>query len=349
MTTEIQEYSQTEAAIATLQDNYGGVIWDVTIPSELEQARAARREIRTYRVNLEKMRVELKAGILERGRMIDGEAKRITIALESLEKPIDEQIKTEEQRKEREAQAEQLRISEIQKTIADYALIVPEMAGKTAAQIAERIEQLQAYKPGEWAMEFTLKAEQALKSTILALQQLHAGALAQEQAAAAEAAKVAAERTELARLRAEQDERARTEQARVAEETRRRAEAEAESRAKIEAAERASREKIEAEERAARQAREAEEAKIKAERAQLDEERRAADEAARKVREEQEAKAKAEREAEEAKRREIQRQKDELLGAYDMLAAFKKRFGHIHEFAGVIAAIDAIQPAKKAA
>jgi len=240
MTTAIAEYSKTDAAIATLQENYGGVLWDVTKPAEMTQAKEARREIRTYRVDLEKLRVELKKDVLERGRLIDGEAKRITEALEAIERPIDAQIKSEEQRKEREAQAEKLRISQIEQAIADMNLIVPTMTGKSSAVIAKKIDDLNVYQVGEWAMEFTTKADSVKRTVLLALQQLHDAAKAQEEAAAAEAAKIAADRAELARLKAEQEERARTEQARIAEETRARAEAEAASRAAIEAAERAS-------------------------------------------------------------------------------------------------------------
>lgn len=100
MTTAIQEYSATEAALAGLAQRYKGVLFDVTTLEGMATARKGRAEIRTYRTTLEKKRVQLKSDVLDRGRLIDGEAKRITAELESLENPIDEQIKKEEQRVE---------------------------------------------------------------------------------------------------------------------------------------------------------------------------------------------------------------------------------------------------------
>lgn len=100
MTTAIAEYSKTEAALATLSTNYKGVIYDVTTAEGMKAASAGRAELRTYRTSLEKVRQALKVDVLERGRAIDGEAKRITAELESLENPIDEQIKKEEKRRE---------------------------------------------------------------------------------------------------------------------------------------------------------------------------------------------------------------------------------------------------------
>lgn len=100
MTTAIKEYSETEAALAKLSQDYKGVVYDVTTVEGMGAARKGRAELRTYRTSLEKMRVHLKEDILVRGRLIDGEAKRITAELESLETPIDEQIKKEEKRVE---------------------------------------------------------------------------------------------------------------------------------------------------------------------------------------------------------------------------------------------------------
>lgn len=253
MTTEIVEYSKTEAALADLTARYKGVLYDVTTREGMKDAVAGRAELRDLRVALEKTRKEIKEPALRRSQQIDSEARRITAALESLENPIDEQIKSETKKKERE-EAERLRLE----------------AEKVAAE------------------------EKARKD--------------------AEEAKMATERAELAKQRAELD---KANQERLA--------AEAASRAKIEReetaarmvreeADRASRLKIEHEERIARQAREVEEANLK-----------------------------AERDKAEAERREIERQKNELLDARTMLETFKKRFGHLPQFAGVIKAITEIK------
>ena len=100
MSTEIQEYSKTEAALAELSGKYKSVIFDCTTSEGMLTATKGRAEIRGYRVALEKMRKEIKEPALRRTQLIDSEARRITAELESLENPIDQQIKNEQARKE---------------------------------------------------------------------------------------------------------------------------------------------------------------------------------------------------------------------------------------------------------
>jgi len=123
-TNSVIEYSRTDAALHDLTGRYAGIVFDVTTKAGFEQARKARAELRTYRVDLEKVRVEIKAPALERCRLIDAEAKRITAALLALEDPIDAQIKAEEARREEErtraAREEAARIAE-QERIAKEA------------------------------------------------------------------------------------------------------------------------------------------------------------------------------------------------------------------------------------
>lgn len=271
MTTAIVEYSQTEAALSELAHRYKGVVYDVTTPAGMSDARKGRAEVRSYRVALEKTRVEIKGPALKHCQLIDSEARRITTELCLLEDPIDDQIRREENKKEE-------------------ARLAAEAA--EAARIAAE--------------------QQAVKD--------------------AEERRMAAERANIARRQAELD---RTER---------------EAREKIETAERESRRKIEEEgraarakqdeadrqERLARQGREeAERARRAAEEARLKEERDKV-EAARRAVAERERK---EREAEEARQREAQRQQNEILDGWAMLATFVKRFGAIAEFSPVVAEI----------
>jgi hypothetical protein len=114
-TTAIAEYNPIAAALADLTTRHKGVLFDVTQPTGMKAAKAAAKDIGQYRIALEKKRVELKADVLERGRQIDGEAKRISAQLAVLEDPIVDQIKAEERREEAARQAailaEQERIS----------------------------------------------------------------------------------------------------------------------------------------------------------------------------------------------------------------------------------------------
>lgn len=301
MSTSVTEYSKTDAALSDLAQRYKGIVFDVTTTKGMQEARVARAELRGYRVDLEKVRVEIKSPALERCRLIDTEAKRITTALVELEDPIDETIKNEEKRKEREAMekamANQRRIDAIRARIETIRGIPAGCVGKSSEQINAALEKTQRGEVGADFEEFRVEAEDALKSTLAQLAIMVSGARAQEQ----EAERIKAERAELATLRAEQEQR-----------------------------ERESRAKIEAENRAAHEARAVEDARLQADRDRLAAQQRAADDAMRK---QEDARVAAERE--------IQRKANEVLDARQMLTTFKQRFGHLDEFAGVVIAIDA--------
>jgi len=343
---KIAEYSATAAALADLNHRFKGVVFDVSKKEGMVDAVKARAELRGYYVSLEKMRKELKAPALERSRLIDHEAKILDAEIHALHDPIDETIKSEETRKEREReerlQAEANRKDEINAKIARIIEAPAKFAGKTSGEIRVALDQMRGIDVSTWAQEFEVKADEAKKNGVAALEQLLAGTEESEKAKAEEEARIAREREELARLRAEQEQRSRQEQARIAEEIRVRAEQEAMHRAKIEAEERASRERIEAAERIARQARDAEEAKLKAERdaeeKRIKQERDRVEAEQRKLHEEQ----RQARDAEEAKLREIKRQENEMLDAKMMLSTFRERFGKIEEFAPVIKAINQV-------
>ena len=352
MATQITEYSKTDAALAELSQRYKGVLFEVATKEGMVAARTARAELRGYRVELEKTRVEIKAPALERCNLIDSEAKRIKAQLESLEDPIDQQIKLEEDRKERERAEreakEAARIAAIHEEIQSVHALASSAVGLRAAEVKEILDGLRDRKWKNDPAEFAASAEDAKTRTIAALEQLHAGAVAKEKEAAEEAARVKAEREELAKLRAESEKRAKEEQARAAEEARKNAEAAAAARAKIEAEERASREKIEAEQRAARLAREDEDRKAAlARQAREEVERQRHAEAAAKQAAE-DARLRAEREKIEADRREVERQATELADGRTMLELFVARFGKRKEFAVIAKDIRAFLDSEKA-
>jgi hypothetical protein len=103
--TKVGEYSAVQAVLSDLKTRYAVIKWDVTTPKGMVEARKAREVIREWRTGLEKERQRIKASVLERGRLIDTEAKRITAELVSLETPIDALIKEEDGTKERERKA----------------------------------------------------------------------------------------------------------------------------------------------------------------------------------------------------------------------------------------------------
>lgn len=277
MTTAIAEYSPTESALAELRERFAAVVFDTATTKGMAEAKAARAELRKYRVALEAKRVEIKSPALERCRLIDTEAKRITAELEALEDPIDETIKREERRKESEKaareQAERDR-TEARNRRFDAIKGTPLRAvNATAEEIERLIAETEAMDFSDIEPQYRDAAQYEARLAVLSLK----AALDRRRLHDAEQIRIQQERAELERLRAEEAER--------------RAEAD-----RIAAAERER--QVEAErqvEEAARKAREDEQARIDAERA---ERRRQEDaeraEAAEKLRREQ-AEAAAER------------------------------------------------------
>lgn len=228
MNTQIAEYNETAAAIAVLRQkyaDYGSVV--IATTKDMALAKEARAEVRGYRVALEKLRAELKAPALERTRLIDAEAKRITAELLAIEEPIDAAIKAEERRKEEEkaakARAEAERVAGIQRRIAAIRQLASNATGHRAAAIAEIAQQVAAItiNPPDFA-EFLPDALAALDETrqqlaaMLATQQQFEEEQARIQAEqAAEQARIQAEREELVRLQAKQAADQAADQARI--------------------------------------------------------------------------------------------------------------------------------------
>lgn len=289
MTTEIQEYSQTEAALIELRTRYANATYDVETADGMKAAKEARAEVRGYRTALENKRKEIKQPALDRCRLIDDEAKRITAELVALEDPIDRQIKTREARIEAEKQAkieaEQKRVQAAQERIAEIrgaVAAVNSMGAPSSAKVAEFISDVEALST-DGMDEFEPHAKDAKTATLAILRDLHKAAVDRE----AEAERVKQERAELDKLRAEQAAR------------------DAAARAEREAADKAAREAREADERAererldaARKAQQEESARLTKEKAQVEAERRAIEQ--QKERDRQAAE-KAERAARRAK------------------------------------------------
>jgi len=194
---QITEYNETAAAIAMLRNKYN-TVFDVSTPKGLNAAREARAEVRSYRVSLEKLRVEIKAPALERTRLIDAEAKRITAELLAIEEPIDAVIKAEETRKAEERaakeRAEQARIAEIQNRITAMRGAVTAAFNKPPSFTAELMVKVRAVPVTAVEFsEFLAVAETAKTETLETL----AGLLAEQQAHEAEQARIAAELEDL--------------------------------------------------------------------------------------------------------------------------------------------------------
>ena len=302
----IVEFSPTAAALADLARRYHGRVYQVDTPAGMKAAIAGRRELRELRTAIEARRAELKAPILERGRLIDAEAKRITAHLAALEDPIDDQIKAEERRAEQEREAaparERARLAAIDQRIA-WVRERPVAAARmrTAAELQAELDGLRAVPIGrEHYAEKLDEAGTVHGEAVEAIEAMLARARERE----AEEARLAEQRAELARQEAEARV-AREEEDRLRREQQEREDRERRERQAREDRERA--ERIAAEEAERARARAAEEARLEAARAE--QERR--DREAREAREREEAAARAAREQQEreaAERRRAERE-----------------------------------------
>lgn len=247
-TTAIAEYSAVESGLADLRTRYGNVAWDLRTVKGNAEARAARKELVTLRTSLESKRKEVKESVLERAKLIDGEAKRITAELLKIETPIDAAIKADETRREDERKAkelaEQQRVARIMATIKQMTEIAINSVGKSSEVIGMEIDALE-FTPihVEDYAEYREAAQAAKEATLAQLRKVRDAALASEQ----EAARLQAEREELARQQAEAKRQAELQAAELAETQRIEREKLAAERAEMERQQSAERERIAAE------------------------------------------------------------------------------------------------------
>ena len=274
----IAEFDRVDAGIAALAQKYGGVAFAVDGTKGMQEAKDARLAVRGPRYAVETARKSAKTPLLELGREIDARAKGITGRLLEIEGPIDDQIKAEEDRREKEKEAkrkaEAERIQRHESAIGEIAAVVMAAIGKNAAEIEAMRTEL-AGKVLEGFEEYQPQADRRRAEAVEKLGVMLADAQRKEE----EQRKLAAEREALARERAEQE------------------------RAAAAAAERAAAERAAAEEKLAAERAEAdrlaqiERDKLAAERAEFDRQQQAARAAADAERLAREAQARREAEA----------------------------------------------------
>lgn len=209
--------SRTEAAIAMLQMNYRGAVFDMTTAVGDKAARAARQELVQTRTRLEAKRRELKAPALSFGSLIDSEAKRLNEMILELERPIDEQIKADEERRariKREAEeAEAKRVAAHMEGIATIRsyLSRAEELGLQPERIEAGINALRGMVFDQSWQEFADQAEVARRETIgsmvtlLAKVQATIAAKAESDQLRAENERLRAQLAEFAAWKAEQE------------------------------------------------------------------------------------------------------------------------------------------------
>ncbi len=196
----IAEYNVTAVALAELRQRLAGKSYDLRTTAGDKEARGDRLELTRLLSALEAKRTELKAPVLERGRLLDAEAKRISAELEALRQPIDAAIKADEQRREQERQAraaaEAQRVAAIRARITALSQTPMRVAGKSAEVIAAMLTVLSRLEIDATFAEFTQEAVELRAEVLTQIGEMHAATLLQEQ----EAARVKAESERLARV-----------------------------------------------------------------------------------------------------------------------------------------------------
>ncbi len=181
MATEIQEYSETESALAVLREKYHGVIFDCSKAKEMKEAKSARGKFVKVRTSLEKMRVQIKGPALKHCQQIDSESNRIKAEILELEESIDQQIKKEENRKaeikaekDREAREEYLRFSNKIQAIRSRPL---DYINATPDQIFVALTKARGLTSDMFPPELRDEAFNALEGAIKKLEEMHIAAL----------------------------------------------------------------------------------------------------------------------------------------------------------------------------
>lgn len=311
-TTEVAEYSATAAGLAELRQQLEGATFDCTTTAGDKLARESRMALVKLRTTLEAKRKELKAPLLERGKLLDDEAKRITGEIIALETPIDEQIKAEERRREairaERERAERERLAGIQRRIDLIRGVALEVVGAPESLLLDVIAELQAR---DLSAEFDepahlADAEAARTASLAKLEEV----LAASRENARLAAELRAQREEQERQRQAEEQRLAAERAELERQRQEQAAADAE-------AARVRREQQEAED-AARREQQAREDAERAERQRIEDERRAAEAEAERV--ELERIAAAQREAIERVAAEQEAERQRLAAAARELA-----------------------------
>lgn len=261
-TTELklhEPYTDIRAELATLAEQNDKVVFDYEDPKGNKLARSHIYKFRQIKSDIERRRKELKADVLERGRMIDGVAKELVAQVEDMIAVHEEPIKRIESREAERVAAIQEAIDKI--TTPQLGLSLP-TSSENIASVIRLIEKVEI--DADTYQERMAEATKLKSDTLAELEAMRDKAKAIEE-----------ERAELERLRreaaareqAEREERIRAEATakakREADETAAKAKAESErrerelkeqaERAQLEAAEaaqRVEREKVEAAKRA---------------------------------------------------------------------------------------------------
>lgn len=186
----LAQFAEAEATVVALAEKYRRVAFDVTTTKGMNEAKAARLELREKgRFAVQRAEKSVKADVNDLKRVMADEVERIVAIVLPVEEAIDQQIKAEEDRKAA-AKAERDRI-EAERIAAHQAGIAKirgyltrcQEPGMTSARIGTGILLLEPVTFGPEWQEFAEQAMTAKTETLAAMRELHAKAVDSEAAA----------------------------------------------------------------------------------------------------------------------------------------------------------------------
>lgn len=190
----IAEYSNTEAALATLRQKYQTVP-DANTEEGYAFVKDGIKELTGLRTKLEAARKAAKEPHLKAGRILDDEAKRITAALVALEDPMKAAKKVVDDRIERERQE---RIARLRKKVDAIVAMPGLVRGKSSQEITDMLDRVGEIDAMHDFYDLTKEAVAARQAALDELTQMLADRLEFEVAEEARQ-KAEAERAELQR------------------------------------------------------------------------------------------------------------------------------------------------------
>jgi hypothetical protein len=158
----IAEFSAADAALADLRERFKELP-DANTTDGYALIKAGLKEVSGYRTKLESRRKEVKAPILEKGRVLDSEAKRITNELLKIETPLKDAKKAADDKEEIEKQK---RIKKLQAKVDELLSWVTAMQGKTADEIGQAIQIVTDIDPTRDFYDLTNQAIEARDSVL---------------------------------------------------------------------------------------------------------------------------------------------------------------------------------------
>lgn len=199
----LTEFEKVSAGLIDLTKRHANVIYPVTTTKGMEDAKAARKEIRDVRYAVQRAEKAASDELNSIKRNVKDRAKQIITVLKPLEDAVDGQITAEDERcaeeKRKREEAEVARVAAIRDRIATITRAPTEVAGMPSATIRRSLDLVTGVPVDESFEEFQAEAMAAKDGAVSVLTTMLERAVAAEEAAAA----LRVQQEELERQRAE--------------------------------------------------------------------------------------------------------------------------------------------------